>query len=124
MQKSQPEKPTVKEEKVCPMIDMQVCILDARGIPQKCCLRGFIKFPKFLLVEKGHKINWRIPEINPSPKAVVTDIGASHVTIVFPFTEDSDARETGTGKILTFDDLIDLFLRYEPSLHITERGTT
>ena len=63
-------------------------------------------------------VNWRVERFKNKPKGMVCDVHDNLVTIVFSFVEREDGMDT-KGRELGFDDIVNLFKRFEPRLKLT-----
>ena len=130
MRNQLPTNPNSKGEKLLQRavptkrIHVNMYIADVRGISMVAHLAGPMNLPEHLLAE-GHLLRWHIAEFHPEnrPKGVITDVGADRCSISIPFVEVSDGT-TATGKILTFDEIVQLFLRDEPTLREIHRRSS
>jgi len=92
-----------------------VILLDARGVPAKKVYRAKMQFPLPLCREGAHA-RFPIPEFNAKPEGMVCDVAPTALTIVFPFVDPVDTLHVRTKKVLTFDEIADLFQKFEPRL--------
>jgi hypothetical protein len=92
-----------------------VILVDARGVPTKRIFRANMQFP-LPLCKEGQRARFPIPEFKKAPEGVVCDVEPTALTIVFPFVDPEDAQHITTKNILSMDEIVDLFQKFEPRL--------
>jgi hypothetical protein len=71
--------------------------------------------PVLLQEEMTHKICWRVSNFKKKPVGVVTDVSPNSLNIVFSFCHPDDGKDL-KGNDLSFQDICDLFKKFEPRL--------
>lgn len=105
-----------------PLRDIQtyVNIIDTRDIIEVAYLQGRLKMPLPITTSNGHKVRWKIPELKEKPVGVLTDVTMSSLCINFPIVERGHGQDR-KGKDLPFNEIVNLFLRYDPNLKLIRK---
>jgi len=92
-----------------------VLIIDSRGIPVVSELKGPMQFPELLLMG-GHKFTWNIPEFKEPLHGALIRADEHTVVLGIPLMADEDAEFTPElgGRVATSNEVVDLFLKFEP----------
>jgi len=89
-------------------------LLDVRADMKKTILRGKMQLP-LPLCEAGQHARFPIPEFKCKPTGMVCDVTPHACTLVFPFIDPTDGQHI-KGHILSTEEIIDLFQKFEPRL--------
>ena len=96
----------------------RVILVDARPTTmlRRKEMVGLLKMPATLFMDVKQTVAWRFDEMANPLRGMACDVNDRGLNLVFPVLTDEELRASKGNSVLTFDELISLWHKYEHTL--------